>query len=70
VYNHEFVLKILIGAVAIDKTGSHSWTNVKPCINTDAVLFGAIDPKYDNRCKVRPEQGLEKRIRSLQIFDL
>jgi hypothetical protein len=24
VYNHEFVLKILIGAVAIDKTGSHS----------------------------------------------
>jgi hypothetical protein len=44
VYNHEFVLKTLIGAVAIDKTGSPSRTNVKP-INTDAVLFGAIgDP--------------------------
>jgi 3-isopropylmalate dehydrogenase len=30
------------------------------CMKADAVLFGAIGPKYDNdpTAKVRPEQGL------------
>jgi 3-isopropylmalate dehydrogenase len=40
-YNHG-VLKMLIGAVAINKTGSLPEQTLNLCINTDAVLFGAI----------------------------
>ncbi|GAA6773650.1 hypothetical protein AAGS39_44140 [Flavobacterium sp. CGRL2] len=51
VYNHEFVFEdALMGAVAIDKTGSPlPEQTLNLCLNTDAVLLGAIgDPKYDN----------------------
>ncbi len=43
----------------------------KPALNSDAILFGAIGhPKYDNdpSAKVRPEQGLLKIRKSLQLF--
>jgi 3-isopropylmalate dehydrogenase len=73
VYNHEFVFEdALIGAVAINKTGSPlPEQTLNLCINTDAVLFGAIgDPKYDNdpEAKVRPEQGLLRLRKELGLF--
>src|ERR1700750_1397743 len=62
----------LMGAVAIDKTGSPlPDETIESCLNSDAVLFGAIGhPKYDNdpTAKVRPEQGLLKLRKSLQLF--
>ncbi len=73
VYNHEFVFEeALVGAVAIDQTGNplpNQTLNL--CLNTDAVLFGAIGhPKYDNNpdAKVRPEQGLLKLRTELGLF--
>lgn len=73
VYNHEFVFEdALMGAVAIDKTGNPlPEQTLNLCLNTDAVLFGAIgDPKYDNNpdAKVRPEQGLLKLRKELGLF--
>src|SRR5207237_4250321 len=41
------------------------------CMNSDAILFGAIGhPKFDNNptAKVRPEQGLLKLRKSLQLY--
>ncbi len=41
------------------------------CLDSDAILFGAIGhPKYDNdpTAKVRPEQGLLKLRKSLQLY--
>jgi 3-isopropylmalate dehydrogenase len=77
VYNHEFVLKMHLLVLLINKTGSPlPEQTLNLCINTDAVLFGAIgDPKYDNdpEAKVRPEQGLlrlRKELGLLQISDL
>lgn len=72
-YNHTFNLKYgLIGASAIEKTGSPlPGETLSLCRNSDAVLFGAIgDPKYDNdpSLKVRPEQGLLKLRKSLDLF--
>ena len=60
-----------MGAIAIDKTGSalpNQTLNL--CLNTDAVLFGAIgDPKYDTaEAKIRPEQGLLKLRNELGLF--
>ncbi len=72
VYDHEFVFEdAYVGAIAIDKTGSalpNQTLNL--CLNTDAVLFGAIgDPKYDTpEAKVRPEQGLLKLRNELGLF--
>ena len=68
-FNYEYAL---VGAVAIDKTGTPlpEDTLVK-CKASDAVLFGAIgDPKYDNdpRAKVRPEQGLLAMRRELGLY--
>ncbi|MET0946726.1 MAG: 3-isopropylmalate dehydrogenase [Flavobacterium sp.] len=73
VYNHEFVFEeALMGAIAIDKTGNPlPEQTLNLCLNTDAVLFGAIgDPKYDNNpnAKVRPEQGLLKLRKELGLF--
>lgn len=73
VYDHEFVFEdALMGAVAIDKTGKPlPEQTLNLCLNTDAVLFGAIgDPKYDNNpsAKVRPEQGLLKLRKELGLF--
>jgi 3-isopropylmalate dehydrogenase len=61
-----------MGADAIDKTGSPlPDETIATCLASDAVLFGAIGhPKYDNdpTAKVRPEQGLLKLRKDLQLF--
>src|SRR6201995_5087008 len=72
-FGHEFVYDYqLMGAIAIDKTGNPLPDDtIESCLNSDAVLFGAIGhPKYDNdpTAKVRPEQGLLKLRKSLQLF--
>jgi 3-isopropylmalate dehydrogenase len=72
-YGHEFEYSyVLMGADAIDKTGSPlPDETVEVCLASDAILFGAIGhPKYDNdpTAKVRPEQGLLKLRKSLQLF--
>jgi len=72
-FNHEFEYEYcLMGAVAIDKTGDPlPDKTIEVCLESDAVLFGAIGhPKYDNdpSAKVRPEQGLLKLRKSLQLF--
>jgi len=62
----------LMGADAIDKTGNPlPDETLEVCFASDAILFGAIGhPKYDNdpTAKVRPEQGLLKLRKSLQLF--
>ncbi|WP_121354545.1 3-isopropylmalate dehydrogenase [Flavisolibacter nicotianae] len=62
----------LMGADAIDKTGNPlPDATLELCGQSDAILFGAIGhPKYDNdpTAKVRPEQGLLKLRKSLQLF--
>ena len=69
VFSYEYAL---MGADAIDKTGSPlPDETVITCLASDAVLFGAIGhPKYDNdpSAKVRPEQGLLKLRKDLQLF--
>ena len=72
-FHHEFEYKYcLMGADAIDKTGNPlPDETIEACLNSDAILFGAIGhPKYDNdpTAKVRPEQGLLKLRKSLQLF--
>ncbi|HEY0678581.1 MAG TPA: 3-isopropylmalate dehydrogenase [Chitinophagaceae bacterium] len=72
-YNHEFNYRYcLMGAVAIDKTGNPlPDETIETCLQSDAILFGAIGhPKYDNdpTAKVRPEQGLLKLRKTLQLF--
>jgi 3-isopropylmalate dehydrogenase len=72
-YNHQFSYEYcLMGADAIDKTGNPlPDETIEICLESDAILFGAIGhPKYDNdpTAKVRPEQGLLKLRKSLQLF--
>lgn len=72
-FNHEFEYTYcLIGADAIDKTGTPlPDETIEICLKSDAILFGAIGhPKYDNdpTAKVRPEQGLLKLRKSLQLY--
>ena len=72
-FQHEFnYTYCLMGADAIDKTGNPlPDETIEACLNSDAILFGAIGhPKYDNdpTAKVRPEQGLLKLRKSLQLF--
>lgn len=72
-FGHEFVYTYnLMGAVAIDQTGNPlPDETIEACLNSDAVLFGAIGhPKYDNDpgAKVRPEQGLLKLRKALQLY--
>lgn len=72
-FGHEFNYSFgLMGADAIDKTGNPlPDETVEICLASDAILFGAIGhPKYDNdpSAKVRPEQGLLKLRKSLQLF--
>ena len=68
-FNYTYVL---MGAVAIDETGNPlPDETIEVCLNSDAILFGAIGhPKYDNdpTAKVRPEQGLLKLRKELQLF--
>lgn len=72
-FNHHFQYSYcLMGADAIDKTGSPlPDETIEVCLENDAILFGAIGhPKYDNdpTASVRPEQGLLKLRKSLQLF--
>ncbi|MFN5135904.1 MAG: 3-isopropylmalate dehydrogenase [Chitinophagaceae bacterium] len=72
-YNHEFTfLEALIGADAIDKTGTAlPAETVEICLDSDGVLFGAVGhPKYDNdpSAKLRPEQGILGIRKELQLF--
>jgi 3-isopropylmalate dehydrogenase len=72
-FGHEFDYNYcLMGAIAIDKTGNPlPDETINAALNSDAILFGAIGhPKYDNdpSAKVRPEQGLLKLRKSLQLF--
>ena len=72
-FGHEFHYKYgLMGADAIDKTGNPlPDETIEICLQSDAILFGAIGhPKYDNdpTAKVRPEQGLLKLRKTLQLF--
>jgi 3-isopropylmalate dehydrogenase len=72
-FNHEFHYSYgLMGADAIDKTGNPlPDETLDICRQSDAILFGAIGhPKYDNdpTAKVRPEQGLLKIRKELQLY--
>jgi len=72
-FSHHFNYSYgLMGADAIDKTGSPlPDETLTTCLQSDAILFGAIGhPKYDNdpSAKVRPEQGLLKIRKELELF--
>lgn len=72
-FDHQFTYTYcLMGADAIDKTGNPlPDETIEVCLNSDAILFGAIGhPKYDNdpTAKVRPEQGLLKIRKTLQLY--
>ena len=72
-FGHEFNYSYcLMGAVAIDKTGTPlPQETIDICLDSDAILFGAIGhPKYDNdpTAKVRPEQGLLGLRKALQLY--
>lgn len=72
-YNYEFNFQYgLIGAIAIDKTGNPlPDETLTLCKKSDAILFGAIgNSKYDldPQAKIRPEQGLLKLRRSLNLY--
>jgi 3-isopropylmalate dehydrogenase len=72
-FNHSFnFTHCLMGAVAIDKTGDPlPQSTIDSCLKSDAVLLGAIGhPKYDKdpSAKVRPEQGLLRLRKELQLF--
>lgn len=62
----------LIGATAIDNTGNPlPDETLEICRNSDAVFLGAVGhPKYDNdpSAKIRPEQGLLKLRKSLNLY--
>ncbi|MBK0368423.1 3-isopropylmalate dehydrogenase [Flavobacterium agrisoli] len=73
VYEHDFIFEeALIGATAIERTGNPlPQQTLNLCLNTDAVLLGAIgDAKYNDNfdVKVRPEQGLLKLRKELGLF--
>ena len=61
-----------IGAESIDKFNSPLTDDtINSCLNADAILLGAVgDPKFDNNpnAKVRPEQGLLKLRKTLDLF--
>mgnify|MGYP001292603757 FL=1 len=72
-FNHKIQwMHALTGASAIDAVGEpYPEETHQVCINSDAVLFGAIgDPRFDNdpSAKIRPEQGLLKMRQKLGLF--
>ncbi len=72
-FNHKiFWDEGLVGAAAIDVTGDpYPDETHKICLNSDAVLFGAVgDPKYDNdpTAKIRPEEGLLRMRKKLGLY--
>lgn len=72
-FGHNFLYEYgEVGASAIDKCGDpFPQKTLDLCLNSDAVLFSAVgDPRYDNdpSSKVRPEQGLLKMRKSLELY--
>jgi len=72
-FDHSFQFKYAsVGAIAMDESNDPlPEKTLELCKSTDAILFGAIgDPKYDNNpsAKVRPEQGLLKLRKELNLF--
>lgn len=72
-YGHKFLfVKGLVGAAAIDECGDpFPEDTLQLCLESDAVLFSSVgDPRFDNNpsAKVRPEQGLLKMRKSLELF--
>ncbi|NNE29539.1 MAG: 3-isopropylmalate dehydrogenase [Saprospiraceae bacterium] len=72
-FNHPFLFEqSLIGHAAIEATGSPlPEETLDNCKAADAILLGAVGhPKYDldPSAKVRPEQGLLKLRKSLNLF--
>lgn len=72
-YHHDFIFTYgVIGAVAIDETGDpFPDETMDLCLESDAILFSCVgDPRYDNNpaSKVRPEQGLLKMRKSLELY--
>ena len=72
-FNHKFFFKEgLIGAAAIDAMGDpFPEATMALCLESDAILFSCVgDPRFDNEpsAKVRPEQGLLKMRKSLELF--
>ena len=72
VFGHRFIFKQgIIGGTAIEKTGNpYPQETHYLCLNSDAVLFGAVgDPKYDKpKVKIRPEQGLLEMRKTLGLY--
>ncbi|MEM6644034.1 MAG: 3-isopropylmalate dehydrogenase [Bacteroidota bacterium] len=73
VFEHTFELKKAdFGAISIDKHGTPlTDETLADCLDSDAIFLGAIgDPKFDDdpTLPVRPEQGLLKLRKSLQLF--
>lgn len=71
-FDHQFSYEYAdVGAIAIDKHKTPlPDKTLALCKNSNAVLFGAIgDPKYDNaQGDIRPEQGLLKLRKELELF--
>ncbi|WP_439132147.1 3-isopropylmalate dehydrogenase [Polaribacter sp.] len=72
-YDHIFLYKeAKIGACAIEATGDPlPKETLEICENADAILFGAVgDIKYDNdpSAKIRPEQGLLRLRKELDLY--
>jgi 3-isopropylmalate dehydrogenase len=72
-YHHEFnYTYCLMGNQAIEKTGSSlPGETIEVCLNSDAILLGALAPLKYNKDAVsneKPEQGLLKLRKSLQLF--
>lgn len=72
-FGHDFSYHYgLIGASAIDSCGNpFPDETMKLCEEADAILFSAVgDPRFDNNpaAPVRPEQGLLKMRKSLELF--
>lgn len=70
-YKHNFSFTNgLIGAAAIEKTGNPlPLETLDICKKSDAILFGAIvDHTYNPDLKIRPEEGLLKLRKSLDLY--
>ena len=72
-FDHQFIFEeALVGATAIFESGEPlPEETLAICKNNDAILFGAIGhPDFDNNptAKVRPEQGLLKLRKELNLF--
>lgn len=69
-FGHDFTFtEHLIGGAAIDATGSAlEDSTIEGCASSDGILLGAVGgPKWDGQA-VRPEQGLLKIRKALDLF--